>query len=113
MIDSYAFGQMVVDGRHFATDLVIFPNGCIRDRWRRREGHALCAPDLDDLVEADPEVLIAGTGAHGMVTPGEDVVDVLARRGIDFLALPTAEAVAHYNRLCGQRRVAACFHLTC
>jgi len=33
MIESYAFGSIVVDGRKFTSDLIIYPDGHIDTFW--------------------------------------------------------------------------------
>lgn len=39
--------------------------------------------------------------------------DLLAKKGIEVLILPTKDAVERYNELAPKKRVAALFHLTC
>jgi hypothetical protein len=39
MIESSAFGVMTIDGRTFSSDLIIFPDGSVKDRWWRQRGH--------------------------------------------------------------------------
>jgi len=113
-IDHYAFGNMVIAGRAFTSDLRIFPDGRIAPNWWRREGHLLQREDLLDLLESRPDLLIVGTGASGFMRPAAGLHEELQQVGIEVLFLPTAEAVQRYNALLGSgRRLAACFHLTC
>lgn len=113
MIDSYSFGRIVIDGHEHRCDVAVHPGGRIVSPWWREEGHRLTMADLARLMESKPEILIAGTGSSGMVQPDDDIANLLARQDIQFVALPTDEAVSLYNDVAPRRKVAACFHLTC
>ena len=60
MIDTYAFGGMVIDGRRYGSDLIVYPDGRVQDGWRRGEGHVLKLADIGDLVAAGPEAARQG-----------------------------------------------------
>ena len=113
MIDSYSFGSMVIDGRRYTSDLIIYPDGRVQDSWWREKGHRLSLSDIADLIAEKPALIIVGTGSSGMMEPDQDVPDALAQQGIQFEALPTRQAVERYNHLSRARRTGACFHLTC
>jgi hypothetical protein len=93
--------------------VLVFPDGRVDDGWWRASGHRLTLADIAALIEAGPEVIIAGTGSAGVMEPDPGLAGALAKRGIAFEALPSGEAAARYNALRGKKRVAACFHLTC
>ena len=113
MIDSCSFGCLVINGKKYNSDLVIYPDGRVKDSWRRRSGHRLSLDDMEDLIEAEPEVIIAGTGVSGLMRPEKELEKTLRQRGIVFIALPNQKAVEYYNDLVQTKRVAAGFHLTC
>ena len=113
MIESYSFGRMVIDGALHTADVIIYPDGTVQSSWWRREGHRLDSGDIKGLIDSRPDIIIAGTGASGMMKPVQGLKELLAREGIDFLALPSKEAMARYNDLSKSKKVGACFHLTC
>ena len=113
MIDSFAFGSMVIDGKSYTSDLMIYPDGEVRDPWFRKRGHRLSEDDIAGLIQAGPEVIVAGTGVSGRVIPEKDLGPSLRHMGIAFFAVPNREAVALYNELSSKKRAGACFHLTC
>jgi hypothetical protein len=113
MIDDYMFGCMVIGGKTYYSDLLVFPDGTVQCPWWREESHRLSAADLVTVLDVQPEILIAGTGSSGMMQPDGDLQASLARRAIELVALPTDEAVGIFNDLVGRRKVCACFHLTC
>ncbi|HUX02133.1 MAG: Mth938-like domain-containing protein [Phycisphaerae bacterium] len=112
-IDEYQFGRMVVDGKAYRKDLILLPDG-VRSDWWREEGHSLGEADLADVFAAKPEVLVVGTGAHGVMGVSPEARRALERAGIQVIVEPTGEAVGRYNALAaGGMRVAGAFHLTC
>jgi len=112
-IESYAFGEMIIDGQSHTSDLIIYPDGRVEDGWWRASGHELVPADITALVDAKPDFIIAGTGASGLMKPSTALRDSLDESGILLEVLPTEEAMHAYNRASAAGRVGACFHLTC
>ena len=111
-IDSYQFGEIVISGTKYSLDVIIFHDKVI-DNWWRKAGHELCPADIAEVLKENPEVLVVGTGASGMmkVLPG---VEKKARaQGIELIVETTDRACDTYNQLCHSQRVVAAFHLTC
>jgi hypothetical protein len=95
-IDSYAFGRIVIGGTPYTSDLIIFPDNRIVSPWWRLSGHWLLIADIMDLLASGPEVLVAGTGAAELMRPAGDLQELLAARGIDFIAEPSGKASRNY-----------------
>ncbi len=115
MIDSYEFGTIVINGKRYTSDVIVFPERVI-DSWWRKEGHRLCVEDLKETLRSEPkpEVLVVGTGYYGLVKVSPEVENTLKSHGIELLAQPTREACQTFNKLLkSNRRVAGAFHLTC
>jgi len=66
MIDSYDFGRIIINGKRYNSDLIVFSDK-VRDGWWRKEGHRLDVEDLKDVLESKPEVLVVGTGYSGLM----------------------------------------------
>ncbi|NIM06869.1 MAG: hypothetical protein GTN69_01195 [Armatimonadetes bacterium] len=112
MIQDYAFGRIVVEGKEYTNDLIIYPDR-IDDDWWRQEGHRLQMVDLQGISAANPEVLIVGTGAYGAMQVDPKVKQSLAEQKISLVALPTDQACQKYNELVNFKRIVAALHLTC
>lgn len=112
-IERCSFGSLVINGRNYTSDLIIYPDGRINGPWYRRKGHRLSSQDIAELIESAPEVIIAGTGVSGGVRPERGLEDLLSEKGIQFIHAPNEQAREHYNSLAKKKRVGACFHLTC
>jgi len=109
-IDSYRFGNIVVDGKSFDKDLIIFPDRII-DNWWRKEGHMLQLADLEEVVEFMPEVLVVGTGDTGMMKIAEEVIERMKHEGIQMIAYKNKDAVRIFNE--SKKKKVGAFHLTC
>jgi hypothetical protein len=110
-LDDYRFGSVTVDGSVHRRDLIVLPDRVVADWWRR-EGHSLALEDLEEVLDALPERLVVGVGAHGRLRPDPDTIAELERRGVTVECLPTDAAVRRYGEL-DERRTAAALHLTC
>ena len=71
-IDAYSFGRIIINGKAYARDVIIFPNR-IQDHWWRKEGHYLQKQDLEGLVKEGITKLIVGTGASGVMQIAPDI----------------------------------------
>jgi hypothetical protein len=49
MIDSYDFSRITINGKHYTTDILVFPEK-IKADWRRKKGHSLQIADLRRLL---------------------------------------------------------------
>lgn len=112
MIDSYDFGRIVIDGRRYTTDVIIFPDR-VKGGWWRMEGHRLHVEDLEEVLRERPAVLIVGTGYSGLMRVPNEVRDFFESMGIELIAQSTREACKTFNRLVQSRQVVAALHLTC
>ena len=111
-IQEYQFGRTVVDGERHTRDLILLPERVVANWWRQ-EGHRLSVEDLQDVLDAAPEVLVVGTGAYGMMQVPQETRQAVEAAGIELQAAPTGDAWQMYNDLQERRRTAGAFHLTC
>jgi len=111
-VDSYAFGRIVIDGETYTSDVVITPGG-VRPDWWRDEGHSLSLGDLGKVLDDPPDVLIIGTGAHGVMTVPDDVAEAIRDRDVELVIGETGAAVETYRARSKASRTVAALHLTC
>lgn len=112
-IGTFAFGSIVIYGKKYTSDLIVYPDGRVKTSWRRKGGHRLSVDDIVELVDSQPEVIIAGTGVYGLVKPEKGLQETLQKKSIEFIAAPNQKAMELFNDLSLKKRVGACFHLTC
>lgn len=112
MIDSYSFGEIVVDGRRYTSDVIIYPDR-VDGSWWRRQGHQLHIDDIREVIREIPEVLVIGTGDSGLMEVLPQTRNHLESLGIKLFSEATHKACETYNRLCSSKKVVAALHLTC
>ena len=113
MIDSYAFGRVVVDGVSYEADVIVFPDHVESDWWRK-EGHRLGEEDLGTVLGYGPDVLVVGSGSSGMMDVPSSTIEMLESRGTSVIVLRTSEACTRFNTLVAEgKRAVAALHLTC
>ena len=111
-IQSYRFGEIVIEGERYTDDVVVFADR-VRSGWWRKEGHLLQLDDLKEVLEAELEALIVGTGARQGMKVASEVVSHTKKVGVELLAFDTRSACHTFNQLIGKRKVVAALHLTC
>jgi hypothetical protein len=111
-IDSYSFGQIVIDGIPYSDDVMLTATE-VKPGWWRRAGHEVSLADLAPLLDPEPRRLIVGTGASGMCRLRPEIEAFCRDRGIELVVMPTAKAVAAWNALADKSDAAAALHLTC
>jgi hypothetical protein len=111
-IDDYRFGRIVVNGREYTNDVIIYPDHVESDWWRKR-GHELCLEDLSTVLDFKPRTLIVGTGHYGGMKVLTETTTRLREIGCELLERETREACEIYNTRRDEDGVVACLHLTC
>ncbi len=113
MIDDYSFGRIVIDGKTFTSDVIIYGER-VDASWWRKEGHRLDPEDIADVLSARPDILIIGTGYAGVMTVPKKTREKIASCGIEFKVERTGKAVDLFNALQAEKkRVIAALHITC
>ena len=113
MIENYSFGQILINGKKYNSDLIIFKD-YIYDSWWRKEGHNLCIDDIKEIIDEKPDTLIIGTGYYGLMKVPEELIEHIKSSGIkQVIVKKTGEACTEYNKLYKKNNLIAAFHLTC
>jgi len=112
MIERYSFGEFIVDGKRYESNIVLLGEKVRPARYL--PGHNLELSDIEPLVEFKPEVIIIGTGAYGVIKVKEEIKRFVESKGIKLIVLKTEEACKKYNELISEGiKVAAFLHNTC
>ena len=111
-IDFYQFGEIVVNGKEYFSDVLIFPDKVINN-WQRKTGHELCPEDITEVIKENPEVLVVGSGASGLMKVLPQVEEIARAKGIKLIVETTDRACDTYNQLSHSQLLVAALHLTC
>lgn len=109
-IDSFYFGNIIVNGRKFQQDIILSSNGEITEK----EGnHSFGKKEYNDILMRNPEIIILGTGTVPNVRIDPDIEVTAKLNGIEIITKPTIQAVEEFNKLVSKKRVVAVMHVTC
>lgn len=113
-IDSFSQGKLTIGGKLIRTDVLILADGTVRHPWATKKRHVLVSEDITDLVGLDLDVLVIGTGVHGLMKPSSELKNILKEKQYDVLYLKTGAAIEKLKALRAEgKKVAACFHIGC
>ena len=113
-IDGFSFGSIRIDGVNYSNDVIILSDGVRAPWWRAAGGHVYAPEDLQEVLDASPEVVVLGTGCFGRVRVEGATLEALTAAGSEVVVERTGRAVEIFNRLADEGRdVAAALHLTC
>lgn len=113
MIDHYSFGNIVINGQTYNSDVIIYPDQ-VDSSWWRDQGHSLVPQDITRVIQRKPDILIIGCGSSGLLTIPESTRAYVQEQGIKLIDRPTEEACQEYNRLLkAKANIIAALHLTC
>ena len=112
-LSDYKFGSIKIDDITYTADVIITPDRVI-DAWWRQQGHNLQVDDLEEIINANPDVLIIGTGYYGRMQVPADTKRFLQQKGIEVRQEKTGDAVRLFGQLQQEYgRIVAALHLTC
>ena len=116
-IESFNFGFIVVDAKQYGHDVVILPDGTVKEREQskgRLGSHSISRSEIETLSKTQPDVIIIGTGVAGMAKLAHDAEFYLQEPDLNLFALPSPQAVRKYNQCMDDGdKVAALIHITC
>lgn len=112
-VESRGPGRLVINGKEYTEDVVILSDGRVKKLSNRLSEP--CSSVLDDqllsmLTRGGTEAVFLGMGFDNLLALPDRVHEYFARRRINLVALPTAQAVSAYRR--SQMRRSAYFRIT-
>jgi len=116
-IDKLSFGSIIIDGKKFSRDVLIFSDGTLKKRkggFLMFGSHNISKGELEKLAQDKPEAIIIGTGTNAKANLASDVGDWAKERNLTLIVQPSYEAVTKLNEFVDQgKKVAALIHITC
>jgi hypothetical protein len=115
-IDELTFGSIVVEGKKYRRDILIFTDGTVK---KRRGGflmygsHKIKKQELEELSQGQPEIIIVGTGTNGAAHIAPEAENWAKGKNLSLLVQPSYDAIAKLNELAEHKKVAALIHITC
>jgi hypothetical protein len=116
-IDELTFGSIVIEGKKYSRDILIFADGTVK---KRKGGflmfgrHEIKRRELEELSHGQPEVIIVGTGTDGAAHIAAEAESWAKANSVSLLVQPSCDAIAKLNELTEQKKkVAGLIHITC
>jgi len=114
-IEKFSFGRITVDGVTYEHDVVI-DHGHVRARKKKpskrfRDDFGHTPLSVEEQIPWKCRRLVIGTGTYGNLPVMGDVKREAARREIELVILPTAEAVKILQKT--SEKTNAILHVTC
>ncbi len=110
-IDSTSFGEVVVDGKTYYSDVTVWWDGKVEFRNKL---HVFSMKEFTKIMEKGPESIVLGTGQHGVVKVPDEVTEAAEEKKIDLFIDTSPKAVQIFNSFVTEgKRVVAVIHSTC
>ncbi len=127
MLEETGFGYIVVNGRRYEHDIVLYPNGLLEKRrkdlskkYRSEYGHTpLSREELEYYLEktGSIEYLVIGNGQYGALplTPeAKKLLEDLKEKEVEIVIDKTPKVLGKVNKLLAdKRKILAIIHVTC
>lgn len=112
-IENFSFGRIVVDGVAYTSDIKIIGAKVIAGWWRK-SGHKVEIEDMQEMIDAHPDILVIGKGDPGLMKTSASLRKLLKNNEIELIEEKTVKAVQTFNRLLQTgKAVFAGFHVGC
>ena len=114
-IDQFSFGSIRIDDEVYEHDVVI-DRGRVGKRKKQpskpyRDSFGHTPLSIQEKIPWDCKRLLVGTGAAGALPVMDEVREEAARRQVELLSVPTAEAIRAFQA--EPKNTNAILHLTC
>ena len=110
-VDYVKFGEVMVDGKVYYSDMVIWSDG---EKEFIEKTHMIGMEAFSRLLRKKPDMVVIGTGEYGRVRISDDVVQKAKRRGIKLFVETSPKAADIFNGLAATGKNAVFFvHTTC
>jgi hypothetical protein len=117
IVSDHRWGQITVEGLGRFRDAKLWPGGGRDWDWDEtgtRHDPGIQPADVEELVAADPDVVVLSRGRERRLKTCTSTIELLEANGITIVHKETSAAIAEYNELAkGGRRAAALIHSTC
>jgi hypothetical protein len=116
-ITGFNFGFIVVDEKQYAHDIVILPDGTVKERELRKGrlgSHSIARGEIESLSRGQPDIILIGTGVQGMAKLARDAEFYLMEPNPNVMLMTSPQAVRKFNQCMDDGdKVAALIHVTC
>jgi len=116
-VDSISFGSIVIEGKKYRRDVLLLPDGSVKQRkggfWIFGS-HNIKREELEELSGAGAEVCVIGTGTNSQAKLSKEAKSFAEQAKLELHILPSRQAAPKFNQLLETgKKAAALIHITC
>ncbi len=110
-IDSISFGEIVIDGKTYYSDMTVWWDGRLDFR---KKSHVFDINEFTALLKRKPEVIVVGTGQQGILKIPPEVKRYAEQKKVKLFIDISPKAVDIFNAMVADnKKVVAVMHITC
>jgi hypothetical protein len=110
-IDGTSFGEVVIDGKTYYSDMIVWWDG--KPEYKEKV-HIIDMAEFSSLMKRKPEIIVIGTGQRGAVKITPEVLETAKKKKVEIYAEPSPRAVQLFNSFMAAKKKAVAFiHTTC
>jgi hypothetical protein len=111
------FGSIVVEGKKYRRDVLIFPDGTVK-KWKGGflmfGSHKIKKRELDELSQGHPETIFVGTGTNCTAHMATETESWARGKNLSLLVQSSHDAIARLNGLAERKKkIGGSTHITC
>lgn len=110
MIESVSMGKLLFQGKVSRSDTIVYKDH-MDTKWWLKGRTIIDACDLEDVLKAEPEVVVVGLGFMMPITISDEAINVLEAKGIKVHVEKTEKAAEIYNEFTAKKKTIGLFHL--
>ncbi len=116
-INETDFGSITIEGERIHHDIIVEPDGKIRDRNKQLSrkhfgtSHNVSREEAEHIWTQDADHIIIGTGQYGNLSLTEEAKEFFRSKNCEFQQHHTPKAIDVWNNIDGN--VEGMFHVTC
>jgi len=110
-VEEYKFGSITILGKTYKYDIEARWNSEVLE-WQREKSHIIDIEDVKRAIKEIPELIIIGTGEHGLANVTDNARKEILSNGIGLIINKTEDAVKAFNKQ-KNKKIIGLFHLTC
>ena len=110
-IESTGFGEVVIGGKTYYSDMTIWWDGRVE---YRQKSHEVGLEEMAALLRGKPEVIVIGTGQQGVMKLMPKAEELAQQAGVEVFQEISPKAMEIFNGMIAQNKKAvAVIHTTC
>lgn len=110
MIESVSMGKLLFKGKVSRSDTIVYSDK-MDTKWWIKGRSCIESCDLENVLAAEPEVVVIGLGFIMPITISDDAVNTMKSKGIEVFVEKSEKAAELYNEYTGKKKTIGLFHL--